>query len=261
MAAGATTSSTTVPARKILRGERGADHLNDNFLGISEDNLRDYFVLEVNLGMDTIEGFTQSTGNAGDVFWLQEGQFNIAHNSQWQPHGRANPQHHELPRPHRIAAPDLRYRPTRFSTTTPTGSGANASSIAIAKIGNIASIAISDFTGAPGPVRVSRRRRRSALGPSAIDDGSDWRPQRLARPDDQTRRAALVSRNPFRHCKSPGQGRPSRLLSRPGDGARPCASVFLPPRSAERGPLSALGHRPAGRRTTSGVNGFTEFAV
>ncbi len=66
---------------EILRGGRGADYLSDNFLGIGEDGLRDYFVLEVGLGMDTIDGFTKSSGANGDRFWLQEGQFNIAHNS------------------------------------------------------------------------------------------------------------------------------------------------------------------------------------
>ena len=60
---------------EILRGERGADTLSDNFLGISEDGLRDNFVLELNLGMDTIQGFTQSAGVNGDRFWLQESQF------------------------------------------------------------------------------------------------------------------------------------------------------------------------------------------
>ena len=64
---------------EILRGERGADHLSDNSIG--EDGLRDYFVLEVGLGMDTVSGFSKGAGASGDRFWLQEGQFNIAHNA------------------------------------------------------------------------------------------------------------------------------------------------------------------------------------
>jgi Ca2+-binding RTX toxin-like protein len=56
---------------EVLRGERGDDHLQDNFF--ADDGQTDYFVLENGLGLDTIDGFTQS-GNR-DVFWLQESQF------------------------------------------------------------------------------------------------------------------------------------------------------------------------------------------
>ena len=61
---------------EVLRGERGADHLIDD-AGVfhPEDGLRDIFVLEVGLGMDTIQGFHPSAGAAGDRIWLQEGQF------------------------------------------------------------------------------------------------------------------------------------------------------------------------------------------
>jgi hypothetical protein len=38
-------------------------------------------VLEVGLGMDTIDGFTKGAGANGDRFWLQEGQFNLSHNA------------------------------------------------------------------------------------------------------------------------------------------------------------------------------------
>ena len=135
---------------EILRGERGADHLNDNFLGLSEDNLQDYFVLEVNLGMDIVEGFTQSTSNAGDRFWLQEGQFNLGHNANGT-----------------LTAGQI-FNTTNNVATNGTqrlifdkdaldkilyydadGSGGNAAPVAIAKIGNIAEIAITDFLVLP----------------------------------------------------------------------------------------------------------------
>jgi Ca2+-binding RTX toxin-like protein len=66
---------------EILRGERGADVLTDDSLFHAEDGLRDNFVLEPNLGMDIINGFSQSGGAAGDRFWLQEGQFDLDHNA------------------------------------------------------------------------------------------------------------------------------------------------------------------------------------
>lgn len=66
---------------EILRGERGDDTLSDNFFGITEDGLRDIFVLEYGLGFDTIQGFSQSSGATGDRFWFQEDQFDIAHNA------------------------------------------------------------------------------------------------------------------------------------------------------------------------------------
>lgn len=66
---------------EILRGERGNDTLSDNFFGISEDGVRDIFVLEYGLGFDTIQGFSQSSGATGDRFWLQEDQFDLAHNA------------------------------------------------------------------------------------------------------------------------------------------------------------------------------------
>ncbi len=66
---------------EVLRGERGNDTLSDNFLGISEDGVRDVFVIEYGLGFDTIQGFSQSSGAAGDRLWLQEDQFDVAHNA------------------------------------------------------------------------------------------------------------------------------------------------------------------------------------
>ena len=64
---------------EVLRGGRGADILSDVQFG--EDGLRDIFVLEVGFGMDIVLGFSQSSSAAGDRFWLQEGQFDIAHNA------------------------------------------------------------------------------------------------------------------------------------------------------------------------------------
>lgn len=135
---------------EILRGGRGADNLSDNFLGITEDNLRDYFVLEVDLGMDTIGGFSQSASNAGDRFWLQEGQFNLSHNSNG------------------TLTPGQIFNTINANATNATqrlifdkddadkilyydadGSGTNAAPIAIAKIANIAEIAETDFLVLP----------------------------------------------------------------------------------------------------------------
>ncbi len=56
---------------EVLRGGPGIDVLSDNFGGVTEDGLRDIFFLEVGLGRDTIEGFSQGT----DLFWLPQAQF------------------------------------------------------------------------------------------------------------------------------------------------------------------------------------------
>jgi hypothetical protein len=132
---------------EVLRGERGADQLTDSLLG-SEDGLRDYFVLEANLGMDTIGGFTQSAGAAGDRFWLQESQFDIVHNSigslgAGQILNAANSD--ATTAAHRLI----------FNTNSKIlyydadGNGGNAASVAIAKIDGLASISASDFTVVP----------------------------------------------------------------------------------------------------------------
>jgi len=59
---------------EILRGGRGDDLLSDNFIS-ADDGFRDIFVLEVGLGMDTVSGFTQSSDQTGDRFWLPKAQF------------------------------------------------------------------------------------------------------------------------------------------------------------------------------------------
>ena len=137
---------------EILRGGRGADTLSDNFLGISEDGLRDYFVLEVGLGMDTIVGFTKGSGATGDRFWLPEGQFDIAHNSDGT----------------LVAGQILNTNSSAATTTSQRlifdgdpgdrilyydadGSGSAAAPVAIAKIGDMVAIENYDFLVLPNP--------------------------------------------------------------------------------------------------------------
>lgn len=135
---------------EILRGERGADVLTDDSLFHAEDGLRDNFVLEPNLGMDTINGFTQSSGAAGDRFWLQEGQFDLDHNADgslvvgqiYTTNSSA-----ALLTTHRLifdkdAADQILYYDAD-------GSGSAYAPVAIAKINGLNSIANSDFRVVP----------------------------------------------------------------------------------------------------------------
>ena len=147
MAAGATTSSTTARGTEILRGERGADTAHRQ-LPSAEDGLRDIFVLEANLGMDTIGGFTQNAGATGDRFWLQESQFDIAHNAIGS-----------------LASGQILNTTNSAATTASQrlifdtddkilyydadGNGSNAAPIAIAKINGLAAISASDFMVVP----------------------------------------------------------------------------------------------------------------
>jgi Ca2+-binding RTX toxin-like protein len=132
---------------EVLRGERGADQLTDSFLG-SEDGLRDIFVLEVNLGMDTIGGFTQSAGAAGDRFWLQESQFDIVHNSIGSlgagqilnaTNSNATTAAHRL----------IFNTNAKILYYDADGNGNNAAPIAIANIPGLGAISASDFVVVP----------------------------------------------------------------------------------------------------------------
>ena len=132
---------------EVLRGERGDDTLSDNFLGISEDGLRDIFVLEYGLGFDTVQGFSQSSGATGDRLWLQEGQFAIAHNADGtlvagQIVNAANPvastaQQHLL---FETGSHILYYDPDGSGATLP---------VAIAKLEGVASLHDYDFLVVP----------------------------------------------------------------------------------------------------------------
>lgn len=134
----------------VLRGERGDDHLIDDggFLH-PEDGLRDNFVFEVGLGVDTIQGFDQSSGGAGDRIWLPEAQF-----SDLNFNGSgilAAGQVLNLPSSHgaTIAGAQLIFQQnteTLYYDADGTGSGA---AVAIGKILGLAAIANSDFVVVP----------------------------------------------------------------------------------------------------------------
>ena len=137
----------------MLRGQGGADHLIDDALLVNpEDGKRDNFFLEVGLGMDTVQGFTQGNGGNADRFWLPEAQFSaIGHNANGT-----------------LLNANQIFNTTTSVATTATqrlifdtsagdqilyydadGSGANAAPIAVAKILGLGAIALSDFIVVP----------------------------------------------------------------------------------------------------------------
>jgi Ca2+-binding RTX toxin-like protein len=134
---------------EILRGGRGDDFLSDVFLA-PDDGLRDIFVLEVGLGMDTVSGFTQSSGQNGDRFWLPEAQFG---DLNFNANGvlAAGAQVHNRVSDHTatIAAAQLIFQQdTKILWYDADGTGA-AAPVAIAKILGLASIETYDFLVLP----------------------------------------------------------------------------------------------------------------
>jgi len=134
---------------EVLRGGRGTDVLNDSFFG-AEDGLRDIFVLEVGLDMDTVQGFTQSSGATGDRFWLPEEQFDIVHDANGAigagqilnaTSSAATSASHRL-----IFDTDAGDRILYYDAD---GSGAEAAPVAIAKLQGVASIQDYDFVVVP----------------------------------------------------------------------------------------------------------------